>query len=143
MPLRILNTPFSHISPFVFTQYLLPLLKQTAQEPDDDVRIVNVSCSLRYGYGLTSPITQVSSNGHRFVSSGTRFSNLEDLNREFPTAQFPGISRYCKLPSDLSREFRQVLILFHKFYLSSQTSSGQTSCRDALTLKVHRSLRFP
>ena len=106
------SSSFSHISPFVFTQHFLPLLKQTAQEPDADVRIVNVSCPLRYGSGLTSPITQVSSNGHRFVSSGTRFSTFEDLNGEFPTSQFPEISRYCKLPSDLSREFRQVLILF-------------------------------
>ena len=36
----------SHISPFVFTQHLLPLLKKTAQEPGADVRIVNVSIIL-------------------------------------------------------------------------------------------------
>lgn len=33
----------SYISPFVFTQTLLPLLTSAAREPDSDVRIVNVS----------------------------------------------------------------------------------------------------
>lgn len=36
----------SHFSPFVFTQTLLPLLKQTAKEPESDVRIVNVRAQL-------------------------------------------------------------------------------------------------
>jgi len=34
---------FSHVSPFVFTNRLLPLLKETAEQPGADVRIVNVS----------------------------------------------------------------------------------------------------
>ncbi|OBZ78301.1 hypothetical protein A0H81_02445 [Grifola frondosa] len=33
----------NHISPFVFTRTLLPLLTKTAKEPNSDVRIVNVS----------------------------------------------------------------------------------------------------
>lgn len=32
----------SHISPFLFTKTLLPVLERTALEPDSDVRIVNV-----------------------------------------------------------------------------------------------------
>ena len=33
----------SYIGPYIFTKTLLPLLKKTAQEPNSDVRIVNVS----------------------------------------------------------------------------------------------------
>jgi hypothetical protein len=36
----------SHISPFVFTQTLLPLLKRTASELNSDVRIINVSVDI-------------------------------------------------------------------------------------------------
>lgn len=33
---------YSHISPFLFTRTLLPVMEKTASEPGSDVRIVNV-----------------------------------------------------------------------------------------------------
>jgi hypothetical protein len=41
----------SHISPFLFTKTLLPVMKKTALEPGSDVRIVNV-CALYMGDGI-------------------------------------------------------------------------------------------
>jgi len=41
LPLLGLNRN-SHISPYLFTKTLLPVLKKTALEPGSDVRIVNV-----------------------------------------------------------------------------------------------------
>lgn len=41
LPLLVLNG-HSHISPFLFTKTLLPVMKKTALEPGSDVRIVNV-----------------------------------------------------------------------------------------------------
>ena len=38
----------SHISPFLFTKTLLPLMKKAASEPGSDVRIVNV-CAVYMG----------------------------------------------------------------------------------------------
>ena len=34
---------YSHVSPFLFTKTLLPILVQTAKEPGSDVRVVMVS----------------------------------------------------------------------------------------------------
>ncbi|TCD60879.1 hypothetical protein EIP91_009370 [Steccherinum ochraceum] len=56
----------NHISPFVFTRTLLPLLKVTAKEPNTDVRIVSVS---------SASVT--------FVPETVRFRNLEDFNMEY------------------------------------------------------------
>ena len=42
----------SHISPFLFTKALLPVMKKTALEPGSDVRIVNV-CAVYMGDGIT------------------------------------------------------------------------------------------
>ncbi|KAJ3854179.1 hypothetical protein EV368DRAFT_37402 [Lentinula lateritia] len=64
----------SLISPFVFTQTLLPLLTKTAQEEDSDVRIINVS-----------------SITHYIVPSIKKLETVEDLNQEFhgrPVAKF-------------------------------------------------------
>jgi hypothetical protein len=44
---------YSHISPFVFTTTLLPLMIKTAEEKDSDVRIVNVSLS-HFGISVLS-----------------------------------------------------------------------------------------
>jgi hypothetical protein len=41
----------SHISPFLFTKTLLPVMKKTALEPGSDVRIVNV-CAVYMGDGI-------------------------------------------------------------------------------------------
>jgi hypothetical protein len=37
---------YSHISPFLFTRTLLPVMEKTASEPGSDVRIVNVRATL-------------------------------------------------------------------------------------------------
>ncbi|KAJ6477868.1 NAD-P-binding protein [Mycena vitilis] len=48
----------NHISPFAFTEALLPLLKTTAREPGADVRIVNVSSKVHAQVKPTSFATK-------------------------------------------------------------------------------------
>lgn len=92
----------SYISPFVFTQHLLPILKETAREPGSDVRIVNVGIPIilhaqdAKQISLYTP-SQVTSHGHRLVPSGTRFKNLDDFNRAYATAWFPNFARYSAI----------------------------------------------
>jgi len=69
----------NHISPFVFTMTLLPLLTETAKDPQKDVRIVNVS-----------------SDGMRFLRRRIRFRDLDDFNDEHKTALAPDLARYCR-----------------------------------------------
>ncbi|KAF7977330.1 hypothetical protein HWV62_4109 [Athelia sp. TMB] len=76
----------SHLSPFLFTNTLLPLMIATAALPDSDVRIVNVSHPLR----PDSPVhhqfvdgtctRQVSSQTHA-QAKNPRFDTLEALNQ--------------------------------------------------------------
>ncbi|EGN94608.1 hypothetical protein SERLA73DRAFT_126076 [Serpula lacrymans var. lacrymans S7.3] len=66
------------ISPFILTEALLPTLKRTAAEPNSDVRVVVVA-----------------SEGHRYVPSGARFRNKEDLNKDCSKSYVPPFSRYC------------------------------------------------
>ncbi|KAF9225117.1 NAD(P)-binding protein [Gyrodon lividus] len=66
------------ISPFVLTRGLLPVLKQTAAEPNADVRIVVVS-----------------SSGHQLVPGKPRFRNIDDINNEYKSAVIPSFARYC------------------------------------------------
>ncbi|KAF9223134.1 NAD(P)-binding protein [Gyrodon lividus] len=66
------------ISPFVLTRELLPVLKQTAAEPNADVRIVVVS-----------------SAGHELVPGEPRFRNFDDINNEYKNALVPSFARYC------------------------------------------------
>jgi len=67
----------NHISPFVFTRELLPILKKTSEEPDADVRIVNLT-----------------STGHRYLSSSYRFQNLEQLTVDLSSTRFPELRRF-------------------------------------------------
>jgi len=67
----------NYISPFVFTRTLLPLLTATAQQPNSDVRIVNVSS-----------MTQ------KFQPSSVRFKTPEDFNVTYRTSLLPGLMRY-------------------------------------------------
>ncbi|KAI0937523.1 hypothetical protein AcW1_001619 [Taiwanofungus camphoratus] len=69
----------NHISPFVFTMSLLPLLVRTAREDDSDVRIVNVS-----------------SGGIRLLRSGVRFRDMNDFNDEHTDSWDPGFARYLR-----------------------------------------------
>ncbi|KAL6304124.1 NAD-P-binding protein [Sparassis latifolia] len=53
----------NYLSPTTFIRTLMPLLKQTAAEPNSDVRIV-----------------EVSSDGHETVAKTVRFRNIDDFN---------------------------------------------------------------
>ncbi|CAL1709029.1 unnamed protein product [Somion occarium] len=66
----------NHLSPFVFTITLLPLLKETAKLPGTDVRIVNVS-----------------SDAIKMLKS-VHFANKEDFNDEHAKALIPAMARY-------------------------------------------------
>jgi NAD(P)-dependent dehydrogenase (short-subunit alcohol dehydrogenase family) len=66
------------ISPFVLTRELLPVLNQTAAEPNTDARIVVVA-----------------SEGHRYVSGTPHFRNLDDFNNEHKSSLVPPFARYC------------------------------------------------
>jgi NAD(P)-dependent dehydrogenase (short-subunit alcohol dehydrogenase family) len=91
----MLKIILSYLSPWAFTQTLLPLLIETAKQPGSDVRIVNVCrpaistvCT-----GLTRPL-QLSSRGHRFLTPGIRFHAIDDLNREYRDHMWPEMTRY-------------------------------------------------
>ncbi|KAI0711117.1 NAD-P-binding protein [Cerioporus squamosus] len=66
-------------STFVFTRTLLPLLTQTAKEPDSDVRVVFLS----------------SETLSLLKGQGPRFRNLEDLNEKF-SGMTAFMHRYAK-----------------------------------------------
>ncbi|KAI5981529.1 hypothetical protein EDD15DRAFT_2332152 [Pisolithus albus] len=66
------------ISPFVLTRELLPVLKNTASQPESDVRVVVVS-----------------SDGHKLVRGKPRFKTIEDLNDDCSYAWTPSFARYC------------------------------------------------
>jgi hypothetical protein len=88
----------SHVSPFVFTQQLLPLLKKTAEEPNSDVRIVNVKTHffLTFKPGILMLNRQVSSDAHFFVPKDTHFRELGDLNRKYTNSLYPALQRYSQ-----------------------------------------------
>ncbi|KAI6008629.1 NAD(P)-binding protein [Pisolithus marmoratus] len=83
------------ISPFVLTRELLPVLKNTASQPESDVRVVVIA-----------------SDGHKLVRGKPRFRSTEDLNDDCSYSWTPGFARYClsKLTnvlyaSELNRRF--------------------------------------
>ncbi|KAF8480223.1 NAD-P-binding protein [Russula ochroleuca] len=75
----------NHISPFLFTKTLLPVMKKTALEPGSDVRIVNVA-----------------SIAHRWVPN-PRYDSLEAFNNDFSTTYKPktNVYAYTKLANVL------------------------------------------
>ncbi|KAI9459151.1 NAD-P-binding protein [Lactarius psammicola] len=66
----------NHISPFLFTKTLLPVMEKTALEPGSDVRIVNVS-----------------SVAHRWVPN-PRYDSLEAFNNDFASTWRPKLNVY-------------------------------------------------
>ncbi|THH27685.1 hypothetical protein EUX98_g6504 [Antrodiella citrinella] len=70
----------NHLSPFVFTLTLLPLLIKTSQELSADVRIVNVSSS-----SVKSPT---------FEPGWLRFRNKDDFNDRHKDGRAPMRARY-------------------------------------------------
>ncbi|KAG6884789.1 hypothetical protein C0993_008279 [Termitomyces sp. T159_Od127] len=67
-----------YISPFVFTRTLLPLLTETAKEPNSDVRIVN----------LTSIV-------YKLASSKVSFEDMKDFNIRYQMHPSPAFQRYA------------------------------------------------
>ncbi|TEB29886.1 NAD(P)-binding protein [Coprinellus micaceus] len=67
----------NYISPYVFTETLLPLLKKTAEAPDSDVRIVNVASKM-----------------YNIVPSGVRYSTAQDFNVPYTFRPFSNLHRY-------------------------------------------------
>lgn len=67
----------NHVSPFILTMSLLPLMRETAKQSGSDVRIVNVSSELQ-------------------AKGGIRFRNREDFNDEHASSLFPAASRYAR-----------------------------------------------
>lgn len=66
------------LSPFVFTQTLLPLLTSTSQEPNSDVRIINVA-----------------SISHKWAPSGFKCDTIQDLNVSYDKKWFSSFWRYA------------------------------------------------
>jgi len=75
----------NHISPFLFTKTLLPVMERTASEPGSDVRIVNVS-----------------SVAHRWVPN-PQYDSLEAFNNDFSSTYKPktNVYAYTKLANVL------------------------------------------
>ncbi|KDQ62505.1 hypothetical protein JAAARDRAFT_30410 [Jaapia argillacea MUCL 33604] len=69
----------NHISPFVFTQTLLPLLKQTEEQANADVRVVNLT-----------------SDSYKVLPARLQFKTVDDLNRDFAGSLLaPGFMQYA------------------------------------------------
>lgn len=86
----------SHISPFLFTRTLLPLMEKAALEPGSDVRIVNVRATLGSIIAALMDKTQVSSISHRWVPKNPRYDSLEAFNNDFTNTWRPKLNVYCK-----------------------------------------------
>ncbi|KAI0372109.1 NAD-P-binding protein [Pilatotrama ljubarskyi] len=76
------NMLVNHVSPFIFTKTLLPLLTQTAKEPGSDVRIVMVS-SETIGY---------------LKGRELHFRDINDLNEKFGNGIMAEFNRYGTSP---------------------------------------------
>ncbi|KAF9027191.1 NAD(P)-binding protein [Hymenopellis radicata] len=68
----------NYLSPFVFTQTLLPILRSTAEQPDSDVRIVNVSSMM-----------------HRYAPAPLRIDAYDDLSVSYDNRRFSSWLRYA------------------------------------------------
>ncbi|KAK0445127.1 hypothetical protein EV421DRAFT_1937426 [Armillaria borealis] len=66
-----------YLSPFVFTQTLLPLLTSTSQEPNSDV------------------LSQVASISHKWAPSGFKCDTIQDLNVSYDKKWFSSFWRYA------------------------------------------------
>ena len=91
----VFSVGYSHISPFLFTRTLLPVMEKTALEPESDVRIVNVRATLGGIRAALIDKTQVSSVAHRWVPN-PRYDSLEAFNNDFTSTWRPKLNVYCK-----------------------------------------------
>ncbi|KAF8500193.1 NAD-P-binding protein [Russula emetica] len=115
----------NHISPFLFTKTLLPVMKKTALEPGSDVRIVNVS-----------------SVAHRWVPN-PRYDSLEAFNDDFSTTYKPktNVYGYTKLANvlwttELQRRFdaENIPITAMSIHPGNVMSEGNVKLFTSLTL---------
>ncbi|KAJ7761537.1 NAD(P)-binding protein [Mycena maculata] len=83
----------NYIGPYVFTRTLLDLLVKTAEEPESDVRIVNVNIPVPSYTGLKAT-WQVSSHLHRLAKPGTDFGSPEIFRDECKEYTVPSFARY-------------------------------------------------
>lgn len=124
------NPLSSHISPFVFTQTLLPLLKQTAQQPGADVRIINVSITQCLLYTLYS-IEFYRSRHTYIVKYLSKRLTIETL-----TISIASSKKLLSLPSrvmvsaPISSRHGRRLTLSHQVIQNSQTSSIRRNCKN-------------
>lgn len=70
----------NHISTFLFTQTLLPLMIETSKEPNSDVRLVNVASDAHLDGPAANP--------------DIRFKSIEDFNGEYKDVFWPDAARY-------------------------------------------------
>ena len=130
----------SHISPFLFTKTLLPVMKKTALEPGSDVRIVNVRAVHMTG-GIPSLQGQVSSVAHRWVPN-PRYDSLEAFNNDFSTTYKPKTNVYGK--SVFSWPARVICSRRNGSWQGIQNSrmcSGRPNCNGGLMRRRSRSQR--
>jgi len=115
----------NHISPFIFTKTLLPVMKKTALEPGSDVRIVNVS-----------------SVAHRWVPN-PRYDSLEAFNNDFTNTWKPktNVYAYTKLANvlwtkELQRQFdaKKIPITAMSVHPGNVMSEGNVKLFTSLTL---------
>lgn len=90
----------NHFGHFVLTSTLLPLLKKAAQEPDSDVRVVNVRASAP-SHMTRQPhdSLQVSSGAYAMTPVPKTISSLEDLDVAKGSGMPSGLKRYGEIRS--------------------------------------------
>ncbi|KAI0293940.1 hypothetical protein BC826DRAFT_1013377 [Russula brevipes] len=124
--IRILSDMvINHISPFLFTRTLLPVMEKTALEPGSDVRIVNVS-SVAHGW-VPNP----------------RYDSLEAFNNDFSSTYKPktNVYAYTKLANvlwtnELQRRFdaEKIPITAMSVHPGNVMSEGNVKLFTSLTL---------
>ena len=92
-------------------------------------------------------IWQVSSLGHRFIDSRTRFETLEDFNTEFASAFYPSFSRYCVLKINIratnSRQaWRNLWISNGPMNFGNNSGSGTRSGIPGLYVTSAKSMEY-
>ena len=92
-------------------------------------------------------IWQVSSLGHWFIDSKTRFENLEDFNTEFAPAVYPAFSRYCVLKINIRatnswQAWRNLWISCGPMNFRNNSSSGARSGIPGLYVTSAKSMEY-
>ena len=127
----------SYISPFVFTQTLIPLLQQTAREPASDVRIVNVGGIFANCGHMYLHERKVSSITHKLIPASVNFNDFSDFNVTYRWRLLPGLYRYGMLLS--SRHGRRLMLMIEghsKFMITLWTKTLQRRLNEDSTAPI-------